>query len=162
MMKNTYSPIRENSQEGTESFFHEEPSSIWCGCFRFPCFPSTQKEVEANSLLHERGITEDRDSWIVKNMKELKEYSELVAGPKWKNLVRKIGKYCNPKKSAAKTTQFQYDSDSYALNFDNGGGVDGGEDDDGLLRNFSSRFAAPFSGFVANNNNNPNRNAGLS
>ncbi|KAK6783744.1 hypothetical protein RDI58_017198 [Solanum bulbocastanum] len=157
MMNNTYSPIRETAQEGTESYFHEEPSSIWCACFRFPCFPSTQKEGEANSLLQER---ENRDSWIVKNMKELKEYSELVAGPKWKNLVRKMGKYCNPKKSSAKTTQFQYDSDSYALNFDNGGG-DVREDDDGLLRNFSSRFAAPFSGFVANNSNNPNKNAGL-
>lgn len=92
-------------------------------------------------------------------MKELKEYSELVAGPKWKNLVRKIGKYFNPKRSSAKTTQFQYDSDSYALNFDNGDSV--GEDDDGLLRNFSSRYAVPFSGSLANNNNNANRNAGL-
>ncbi|KAG5630919.1 hypothetical protein H5410_002636 [Solanum commersonii] len=84
MMNNTYSPIRETAREGTKSYFHEEPSSIWCGCFRFPCFPSTQKEGEANSLLQER---ENRDSWIVKNMKELKEYSELVAGPKWKSLI---------------------------------------------------------------------------
>lgn len=159
MMNNTYSPIRETTQEGTDFYFQEEPTSIWCSCFRFPCFPSTQKEVEENSLLQERGITENRDSWIVKNMKELKEYSELVAGPKWKNLVRKIGKYFNPKRSSAKTTQFQYDSDSYALNFDNGDGV--GEDDDGLLRNFSSRYAVPFSGSLPNNNNNANRNAGL-
>ncbi|MCE5165912.1 hypothetical protein HAX54_013118 [Datura stramonium] len=150
-MNNTYSPIRENAQEGTEAYFHEQPSSIWCGCFRFPCFQQQTKEGEANSLLQEN---RDDSSWMVKKMKELKEYSELVAGPKWKNLVRKIGKYCNPKKSSAKT-QFQYDSDSYALNFD-----DAGEDDDGLLRNFSSRFAAPFSGSVANNNNNNlNRNA---
>ncbi|KAG5590632.1 hypothetical protein H5410_041146 [Solanum commersonii] len=118
MMNNTYSPIRETAQEGAESYFHEEPSSIWCGCFSFPCFASTQKEGKANSLLQER---ENRISWIVKNMKELKEYSELVAGPKWKNLVRKIGKYY-----------------SYALNFDNGGG-DGREDDDWLLCNFSAR-----------------------
>ncbi|MCD7472566.1 hypothetical protein HAX54_013837 [Datura stramonium] len=87
-------------------------------------FQQQTKEGEANSLLQEN---RDDSSWMVKKMKELKEYSELVAGPKWKNLVRKIGKYCNPKKSSAKT-QFQYDSDSYALNFD-----DAGEDDDGLL-----------------------------
>ncbi|KAK4369872.1 hypothetical protein RND71_009347 [Anisodus tanguticus] len=144
MMNNTYSPIRENTQE---EFLHEEPS-IYCLCFKFRCFQSTQKENEANSLLQEN---KDSSTWMVKKLKDLKEYSELVAGPKWKNLVRKIGKYCNNPK---KKTQLQYDSDSYALNFDD----DVVENDDGLLRNFSSRFAAPFIVSVAN----PNRNAGLS
>ncbi|XP_009770423.1 uncharacterized protein [Nicotiana sylvestris] len=154
MMNNNYSPIRENTQEGTENYFYQEEPSLFCGCFRFPCFQS--KEGEANSLLQQQG--EDRDSWMVTKMKELKEYSELVAGPKWKNFVRKMGKYCNSKKS--KGQQFQYDSDSYAMNFDEG--VE--ENDDGLLRNFSTRFAAPAPFSVVNNNNNNNntqRNAGL-
>ncbi|KAK4374884.1 hypothetical protein RND71_005561 [Anisodus tanguticus] len=68
MMKNTYSPIRENAQEGTESYSYEKPS-IFCGCFRFPCFQSTQKEREANSLLQENRYS----SFIVKKLKDLKE-----------------------------------------------------------------------------------------
>ncbi|KAF3654264.1 putative homeobox protein knotted-1-like LET12-like [Capsicum annuum] len=156
MMNNTYSPIRETPREGTESYYHEEPSSsIWSACF--PCFQS--KEVEANSLLHDSSSSSS--SWMVNKLKELKEYSEVVAGPKWKNMVRKIGKYFNNNPNKKRTTQFQYDSDSYALNFAND---DGNGGDDGLFRNFSSRFAAPFSASAVannNNNNNPQRNDGL-
>ncbi|CAN4113134.1 unnamed protein product [Withania somnifera] len=155
---NKYSPIRENVQEGPGSYYHEETSSsIWSACF--PCFQS--KEIEANSLLQERGLSDNNNdsSWMVQKLKDLKEYSEVVAGPKWKNFVRKVGKYFNtPNKQKM---QFQYDSDSYALNFDD----DAGEGDDGLLRNFSTRFAAPFpasSSVSSNTNNNTNtNNAGL-
>lgn len=70
----------------------------------------------------------------MKKLKKLKEVSEMVAGPKWKNLVRRIGGYLKGKKQRNK---FQYDPESYALNFDEE------DDDDCPPTGFSARFAVP-------------------
>lgn len=137
---NTYSPIRESSREGTPAaaaeLYDDDDTAVpptWCGCFRLCGFGS--RAGDGNYLI---GGEESRESWLGGKLKKLKEFSEVVAGPKWKNMLRKIGKYCNPKKG--KTPAFQYDAESYALNFADGMPE---EEDDGLLRNFSTRFAAP-------------------
>ncbi|EYU23644.1 hypothetical protein MIMGU_mgv1a024779mg [Erythranthe guttata] len=75
-----------------------------------------------SSLLRERG-TGGGSPWLVEKLKKLKELSEMVAGPKWKNFVRRIGKFCSPKKhvnSTQQNAQFQYSPESYALNFSGG------------------------------------------
>ncbi|CAO2841079.1 unnamed protein product [Amaranthus hypochondriacus] len=109
-----------------------------CGCFSTTfrsCFGSRKQDADRVNLLAER--QEYRESWVVKQVKKLREVSELVAGPKWKNFIRKIGAYFNTNK---KRNDFQYDSFNYTLNFD-----DGVLDDDQHAANlgFSSRFAPP-------------------
>lgn len=72
----------------------------------------------------------------VSSLKKLREWSEIVAGPKWKTFIRRF----NRSKSSNK---YQYDPLSYALNFDEGPTPNGDpvEVDEYLARNFSSRYA---------------------
>ncbi|EYU34922.1 hypothetical protein ABFS82_11G038400 [Erythranthe guttata] len=134
-----YSPmITERENEGADEY-----AGGGCGCFRRFCFGGSR-----NSLLRERG-TGGGSPWLVEKLKKLKELSEMVAGPKWKNFVRRIGKFCSPKKhvnSTQQNAQFQYSPESYALNFSGGDSEDhggGGEEEEGnLLHSFSSRFAS--------------------
>ncbi|XP_061338672.1 uncharacterized protein LOC133285456 [Gastrolobium bilobum] len=74
-------------------------------------------------------------------LKKLREWSEIVAGPKWKTFIRRF----NRNRATKRMANYQYDPFSYALNFDQGQNED--PYDDGF-RNFSTRYAA------ANNNNN--------
>ncbi|XP_076937218.1 uncharacterized protein LOC143604706 [Bidens hawaiensis] len=115
---------------------HDEESAS-SSCFSlFCCFESHHHNGESRTFLYQNqsgGDLINKDTWFMKRAKSLKEYSELVAGPKWKNFIRKFSR-------RTKTTQFQYDLQSYALNFNNG---DDHEDDDLLPRSFSTRFAPP-------------------
>lgn len=107
-----------------------------CGCFRsFGVFTS-QKHGDRLHLLPESRDEKESYSWLVRQVKKLREVSEIVAGPKWKNFLRKIGAYLNDNKR----TDFQYDSFNYTLNFDDGNLND---EDYGVNLGFSSRFAPP-------------------
>ncbi|KAL2464425.1 uncharacterized protein Fot_52381 [Forsythia ovata] len=136
-LMSTYSPISELEHEGggddddVNDVVYEEAGSVGgCACFRLFCFGWNRENQEEKSHL----LQGDKEPWLVKELKKLKEFSEVVAGPKWKNFIRKIGKLCNAKKSK---TQFQYSPESYALNF----ACDDDDDDDDLVRSFPSRFA---------------------
>ncbi|KAK9268365.1 hypothetical protein L1049_000114 [Liquidambar formosana] len=132
-------PLKEDANEEDDIDYHEESFlGRGCCCFKFISFKRRRSDKnERGNLLQQRG--EIRETWWAKNLKEVKEASEVLAGPKWKTLIRKIGGYFNNKKH--NKNQFQYDPQSYALNFD--GGVD--REEDGLLRDFSVRFAPRFS-----------------
>ncbi|KAL5561437.1 hypothetical protein UlMin_031184 [Ulmus minor] len=118
----------------TQNKNHEEEpdSATGCSCFQVFGFKSSAKERE-NLLGNCRGTT-----WLGKKLKKVKEFSEVVAGPKWKNLIRRIGGYCNGK-NKHRISGFQYDPQSYALNFDGGNE----REEEGLLLGFSSRLTAP-------------------
>lgn len=98
-------------QEYINTYGYEEDtvSSSRFSCFGF-CFGN-----RGWSLLH--GGEQGEESWLIKKAKEVKEFTEVVAGPKWKNFIRKLGKYT--KKSIMAECR-QYDPQSYALNFDDG------------------------------------------
>ncbi|XP_052181858.1 uncharacterized protein LOC127794648 [Diospyros lotus] len=117
----------------------EDYSASGCSCFRLFCFGSGRDAVEGRGLLQPGGEQKESQRWVATKLREVKEASEMVAGPKWKNFIRRISKYFNKKYR----NQFQYDPQSYALNFDDGVGED---DDDGYMFGYSSRFSAPFSG----------------
>lgn len=158
-MTETSPIIMEHHQEGVDAYYEEDVATGaggW-GCFRFFCFGSSnsargagertqflQQSTAGSDHHHQQQSAADdqyphKETWLVVRLKSLKEFSELVAGPKWKNFIRKFSKKL-PRKYSTTTTQ--YDPRSYALNFNDG--VDDDEDDDGfLLRNFSTRFAPP-------------------
>ncbi|XP_076898282.1 uncharacterized protein LOC143551822 [Bidens hawaiensis] len=106
-----------------------------CGCFRlFSYFDTRHHDGETTSFIYHRaGDVLDNDGWLMTRFKNMKEFSEVVAGPKWKNFIRRFSK--KPRKG---NSPFQYDPESYALNFNDSGG---GGDDDSLPCSFSTRFA---------------------
>ncbi|KAL8166771.1 hypothetical protein V2J09_008270 [Rumex salicifolius] len=75
------------------------------------------------------------EGWAVSAWKKMREWSELVAGPRWKTFIRRFGRNRVP--AAAGHGRFGYDPHSYARNFD-----DGQSDEDvGFRPDFSSRYA---------------------
>ncbi|CAI9097464.1 OLC1v1033897C1 [Oldenlandia corymbosa var. corymbosa] len=115
----------------------DQSSSSWCCCFQFG---GGRRSQESRSLLQDDGEYVQRESWFVTRLKKLKEFSELVAGPKWKNFIRKFGKNSKPKKFTR--TEYMYSPNSYALNFAD---TRFEEEEDDLFVSFSTRFSAPLS-----------------
>lgn len=125
-----------------EHDYEEERSTpSGCNCFQLFSFKWHQNdnEYEDRYLLNQqRGENQNGESWVANQLKKMKEASEVVAGPKWKTFIRKVSGYMKNMKKQ-KNNQFQYDPESYALNFDGGNGR---EDDGLLLPVFSSRLAS--------------------
>ncbi|KAG6424206.1 hypothetical protein SASPL_114620 [Salvia splendens] len=96
------------------------------GCFRRFCFG---RGDGSNYLLQESGVHEK--AWLPTQLQKVKQWSEVVAGPKWKNLIRKIGRLCHCQK---KQPPFQYSPESYALNFS------ADQEEANPLHSFSARF----------------------
>ncbi|KAG9448741.1 hypothetical protein H6P81_008706 [Aristolochia fimbriata] len=80
---------------------------------------------------------ESDDRWWKRGWRRVREWSELVAGPRWKTFIRRFKKKV---RGGGKQSKFQYDPLSYALNFDEGQMADM-EDDGGGYKDFSSRYA---------------------
>ena len=79
----------------------------------------------------------------------LREWSEIVAGPRWKNFIRRLNrnKSSGGGGSGNRHGKYQYDPLSYSLNFDEGPGHNGNleEEEDSGFPDFSTRYAS-FSG----------------
>jgi len=112
------------------------------GCCCFWSFGSRESDNwERISTSEEQQKTAGGGWWDkgINALKKVREWSEIVAGPKWKTFIRRLNKT-----GRCKTRKFQYDPLSYALNFDDGGPGQNGQlhDDDQVFRDFSSRYAA--------------------
>ncbi|WCJ36048.1 hypothetical protein M5689_017270 [Euphorbia peplus] len=127
----------------------EPPSSISDHSLRYNtrccfCFPSSSSGSawwdRFRSSSSSTPQSHDDPWWSrgVRTFKKIREWSEIVAGPKWKTFIRRFNR------NKTRHGQFQYDPLSYALNFDEGGqsGEFNEEDDYGGFRDFSSRYAA--------------------
>ncbi|KAJ1418219.1 hypothetical protein SESBI_15960 [Sesbania bispinosa] len=82
------------------------------------------------------------DRWWMRGFMRVREWSEIVAGPRWKTFIRRFNR--NRSGGFRHVGKYQYDPLSYALNFDEGPGQNGDFEDgsyDGF-RNFSTRYAA--------------------
>ncbi|CAN4082476.1 unnamed protein product [Withania somnifera] len=109
-------------------------------CFCFPSFRCERRVWERVSTSDQKEEPHWWDNGLNAVMK-VREWSELVAGPKWKTFIRRFNK------NRSKGNKFNYDPLSYALNFDDGPGANDQSEDDRLFRDFSSRFASiPVSG----------------
>lgn len=124
------------------------------GCFSLPCFERYQSPTDSPGggltwwqRLRATEVASGGNSlWSrgVGAVMKIREWSELVAGPRWKTFIRRF----NRNRSGGRHANFQYDPMSYAMNFDEGPGHSGEfspEGDDGgyyyASRNFSSRYA---------------------
>lgn len=97
--------------EEKDEYYDEEidPSSS-CGCLWGLCGRRTG--AQRYLLQPQEG---DQESWLAEKVKKAREFSEVLAGPKWKNFIRSFSTIYKKKR-----VQFQYDPQSYALNFDDG------------------------------------------
>ncbi|KAF5746861.1 hypothetical protein HS088_TW06G01037 [Tripterygium wilfordii] len=117
-------------------------------CFWIPCFNSNPSPA-VGSIWWERignaennPATSNQESWLVRGWNRVREWSELVAGPKWKTFIRRFNKNNrNGNHGFGRQGKFKYDPSSYALNFDEGPGQNAHLDDDIIHRDFSARYA---------------------
>jgi hypothetical protein len=112
---------------------YQEASGCGYGCFHVLGLRWGQGNGESKGLLEQK-----EDSWWGCKLRKMKEVSEVIAGPKWKTFIRKISVYGKKQQK----NRFQYDEQSYALNFSSGAQSE--DDDDDLPHSFSARFGAPF------------------
>ncbi|KAK7265148.1 hypothetical protein RJT34_32764 [Clitoria ternatea] len=120
--------------EREEDFEEASGSGSGCGCGCFSLKWWKGHGEEGNLLLGQKGSA--GDSWMVEKLKKVKEASEVIAGPRWKTFIRKVSGYG---KKNQRNNRFQYDEQSYALNFNSGAQ----SEDEAMPHSFSSRFAAP-------------------
>lgn len=83
------------------------------------------------------------DRWWSRGFMRVREWSEIVAGPRWKTFIRRFNR--NRSGGFRHAGKYQYDPLSYALNFDEGQEQNGDFQGDGAydgFRNFSARYAA--------------------
>ncbi|PRQ17343.1 hypothetical protein RchiOBHm_Chr7g0193921 [Rosa chinensis] len=113
-----------------ESIGHNRNSSRCCFC------------IPSSSRWWDR--VRNDDGWWSRGKRaiyKVREWSEIVAGPKWKTFIRRFNRSKSGGGSGGgRHGKFQYDPLSYALNFDEGP-VAEEEDESGGFRDFSARFA---------------------
>ncbi|KAF4362433.1 hypothetical protein CsatB_017901 [Cannabis sativa] len=120
-----------------------------CSCFFLPCFGSRRSSTGRLVWWERiRAVENDHHWWYrgIRAFKKLREWSEIVAGPKWKTFIRRLNrnKSNSGNGGGARHGKFQYDPLSYSLNFDDGPGHNCNleeEEYDGF-RDFSTRYAA--------------------
>ncbi|XP_010928587.1 uncharacterized protein [Elaeis guineensis] len=122
-----------------------------CCCFWIPWSSGRSSSAPSSVEWWQRmGVSErvdERGGWWSRGRRavmKVREWSELVAGPRWKTFIRRFNR--NPRHGGGVvrmgSARFQYDPLSYTLNFDEGHGGSPEGDYTGY-RDFSTRFAAP-------------------
>ncbi|KAL4304459.1 hypothetical protein GQ457_10G018120 [Hibiscus cannabinus] len=117
-------PLRCHEYAAAQDFEYAFPSS-GCGCIgRLRWWRQKAEGVRP-------------ESWLKRKAQKLREISEVLAGPRWRNFIPRFITYgIGKKRRSMMMMQFQYDPRSYQLNFDHREAGAGFPD-------FSSRFAAP-------------------
>ncbi|KAE9608495.1 hypothetical protein Lal_00015242 [Lupinus albus] len=121
--------------------------------FCFPCCFSSRRSPSINFTWWERVRNTSQSEthpvtgsagnrWWSRDFMKVREWSEIVAGPRWKTFIRRFNR--NKSGGLRNNGKYQYDPLSYALNFDEGPGQNGDFEDEGYegFRNFGTRYAA--------------------
>lgn len=117
-------------------------------CFCFPCFNSGRGSSTVGLAWWQKLRTTQIQSphsnrwWLpaVSAFQKIREWSEIVAGPKWKTFIRRFNRNRSGN-SNHHQGKYQYDPLSYSLNFDESRDFDH-DDNSGGFRDFSSRYAS--------------------
>ncbi|GAV60568.1 hypothetical protein CFOL_v3_04098 [Cephalotus follicularis] len=104
-----------------------------CGCFQNVFSVWRRRSNNGTHRYQLQHQEETKEGWLENKLKKVKVLSELLAGPKWKNFIRRFKK--------RRLMQFQYDPQSYALNFDDG--IDMEVENIGAHLDFTARYASP-------------------
>ncbi|KAK8509342.1 hypothetical protein V6N13_062390 [Hibiscus sabdariffa] len=128
-------PLTAENEDYSREF--EDPiSSYGCGgCFR---------GLLGRRHRYLQQSEENRESWVKRKAKKLQEISEVLAGPRWKNFIRRFSIYGMNLNKKRMQMQCQYDIQSYELNFDEGVHREAEAEADAGYLGFSARFAAPW------------------
>ncbi|KAJ3700590.1 hypothetical protein LUZ61_004295 [Rhynchospora tenuis] len=128
------------AMEAADGFFERQSR---CCCFPWP--KSTWERIQLGSDHAPPSQTPTR--WWSRGVTafmKIREWSELVAGPRWKTFIRRFNRNGRfgvaPAAARFGSARFQYDPLSYAMNFDEGHSASPEGDYSGY-RDFSSRFA---------------------
>ncbi|PNX89675.1 hypothetical protein L195_g045797 [Trifolium pratense] len=78
--------------------------------------------------------------WYSRGFMKIREWSEIVAGPRWKTFIRRFNR--NRSGGFRHAGKYQYDPLSYSLNFDEGQNGDFEDDSPDRFRSFSTRYVA--------------------
>ncbi|GFQ06776.1 hypothetical protein PHJA_002821600 [Phtheirospermum japonicum] len=107
-------PIDEDYRED----LHENAfSSRGCCCFlNFWCFKSGKSDDWERISTEQESLNRSLWDKEIGALKKVREWSEVVAGPKWKTFIRRFSRTGG----RARPGKFGYDPLSYALNFDDG------------------------------------------
>lgn len=103
-------------------------------------FRSTTVKSSWWQRIHSNHLHEPR--WWVRAFLKIREWSEIVAGPRWKTFIRRFNRDQRRGRDWDDRAKFQYDPLSYTLSFED---EDKGDDDEvglGGLRSFSMRYAS--------------------
>ncbi|KAL1538591.1 hypothetical protein AAHA92_27318 [Salvia divinorum] len=101
-----------------------------CCFFSFPCFRPRRSE-HWERIPPSAGESEAISrSWWGEALRSVREWSELVAGPRWKTFIRRF----NQSGGRSRAARCGYDPMSYSLNFET--------EEPPLYRDFSSRYSA--------------------
>ncbi|CAH8350202.1 unnamed protein product [Eruca vesicaria subsp. sativa] len=111
-----------------------------CSCF--PTFrPRTSSRQHSSSSWGRIRTVDDNPPWWKRAALKIREWSEIVAGPRWKTFIRRFNRDPRRGRDWDAGEKFQYDPLSYSLNFD-----DDDEEDEyvglGGFRSFSTRYAS--------------------
>ena len=72
--------------------YEEAVTSSCCGCFQGFCFRPRRESsngMEGNAMLKQEEAV-IKDGWLLEKVKRVKEISEVLAGPKWKNFISTV------------------------------------------------------------------------
>ena len=134
-------PFMKNKQllptplENLEDYEENVHNEHGCGCLWKLWFVRRDNNSSHWILMQQEG--EIKETWLKNKAKKVKEISEVLAGPKWKNFIRRFSIYgINTKRKP----RFHYDPKSYALNFEEG---DQQRESDAPHADFAARFAPP-------------------
>ncbi|KAK1427614.1 hypothetical protein QVD17_16304 [Tagetes erecta] len=124
----------DDHQQSPSDFIFVQRRCCFCIPYRWQKVPSSSPDHNPEQTLWSRGIDA---------LKKIREWSEIVAGPRWKTFIRRFNRNKSFNRHS-QSSKFQYDPLGYALNFDEGALENGDSEleNDYMIRNFSSRYAS--------------------